>query len=190
MKNKLRIKFHLSSHGGFTLIELLTVMVVFVSVSGIVVAILFSALRGTNKTNTVDVVRQNGNYVISQMTKMIRFAKKLESTCNPTLTSIAIKNLDDGQTIFSCCSTLPATIASSSGTENCTPATRTSLLNTNAVALVSCSFTCNRTDVSDMPIIGINFSLNRAGSSSFVERIASATAIPFQTSVSMRNSPR
>lgn len=161
---------------GFTLIELLAVMVAFVSVSAIVTTILFSALRGNNKTNTINVVGQNGNYAISQMKKMIRSAKKLESVCNPTSTSIAIENLDGGQTIFSCGSTITSNSAS--------------LLDTNAVALVSCSFTCTRTHVSDAPIIGINFSLNQAGSSSFVERIASATAIPFQTSVTMRNSPR
>lgn len=170
------------SCAGFTLIELLAVMVVFVSVSGIVITILFSALRGTNKTNTISVVRQNGNYAISQMTKMIRFAKKLESACVPSSTSITIKNLDDGQTIFSC-----GSLVNCSGNISSNSA---AVLDTTAVCLVSCSFSCTRTENSETPIIGINFSLNKAGTSTLVERIAGTSPIPFQTSVSMRNSPR
>lgn len=63
---------------GFTLIELLVVMFVILTVGAVVSAILVSSLRGTSKTNTIDIVRRNGNSAISQMGKMIQYAQNFD----------------------------------------------------------------------------------------------------------------
>lgn len=166
---------------GFTLLELLAAMVVLIAVGTIIGAILFASLRGATKTNTITNVRQNGNYAISQMTKMIRGAKTLDlpdpcvsppsPTPIPTYPSVTFTSFDGGQTIFSCDSD---TISSNSA----------SLLDTSVVSLLSCSFTCSRTSFSDVPTIGINFTLIQSGISAFNEKKAS---IPFQTTVLLRN---
>lgn len=179
-----------NSKKGFTLIELLAVMIVLIAVSSIIGAILFSSLRGTNKTNTLTAVRQNGNNAISQMVKMLRGAKRLDSpaSCSvplsptpiPTYSFVTFTSFDDGQTTFSCDS---GTISSNAA----------SLLDLTGVSLVSCSFTCTQEGILDFPTVGINFSLREyapSGITLFSEKTASATAIPFQTSVSLRNLKR
>ncbi|HEX7041714.1 MAG TPA: hypothetical protein VF189_00550, partial [Patescibacteria group bacterium] len=69
----------------------------------------------------------------------------------------------------------PATISSNSA----------SMLDTTAVTLTACSFTCSQQTSSDLPLIQINFSLKQQSTSTFAEQ--TITTIPFQTSVVMRN---
>src|SRR3989344_4544421 len=63
---------------GFTLIEILVVMAVLIFIGLIIGSIVMSVLRGTNKTNTLTQVRQNGSYAISQISKTLRNAKSFE----------------------------------------------------------------------------------------------------------------
>ncbi len=183
---------------GFTLVELLAVAVVMVVVSVIVTATITSSLRGTTKTNTINDVRQNGNYAIAQVSKMIEYAKSFNGISNdyngpfdsncvnlvPSLTPtptpsqykyIAITGFDNGQTTFSCSQiNNVSTIASNSAP----------LIDTNLVSVDSCSFTCERARITDPPIIGINFSLSKKTTSSLFENKSS---VSFKTSVKMRN---
>ncbi|RJQ37114.1 type II secretion system protein [Candidatus Microgenomates bacterium] len=209
---KLKIK---NSSEGFTLIELLAVVVVFMSIGIIVTSILFSSLRGSSKTNAITTVRQNGNYALIQMEKMLRNARKFEgvsetdtvgsyiTNCTqvipdppaPTPTPVAyrfikITSFDNRQTTFACCpaSSDPAMISSSSASPACS--NKVNLLDQNAVSLSDCKFTCTQASVSEFPIISIDFSLNTAGSNLLYEKKASDSDIPFQTSVMMRNLKR
>lgn len=172
------------SGGGFTLIEILAVIFVLSTIGVLVAAIITSSLRGTNKTNTITAVRQNGFFAIAQMTKMIQNAKRLEypyscisppsPTPPPASSYLEINSPDGGETRFECSG---STISSNSG----------SLLDTSAVSVNSCSFTCSQTSLSDPPIIGISFTLIQKRTTSFFEQNVS---IPFQTSVVMRNANR
>ena len=56
----------------------LVVILIIFSVGILIVSILFSALRGANKTNTIDLVRRNGNSAITQMSKMIRYSQSFD----------------------------------------------------------------------------------------------------------------
>ena len=188
---------------GFTLVELLVAVSIIVSVATIVVGTITSAFRGTNKTNTINKVRENGNYAISQMTKMIKFAKSFDGarvnalsiwTCDivplPPIPvqykEVQITSFDGGVTIFSCndSADIPAeTIASRSASSN------ESLLDTVSVALPTpiptfCFFTCTKERITDSPQVGINFTLNSNSISGIVERQAS---IPFSISIKVRN---
>lgn len=179
---------------GFTLIELLVVIVVVVGIGAIVSAILFSSFRGATKTNTITVVRQNGNYAISQMAKTIRGAKRLNgmSTDGTTFTTscqeslsypyLRVTELVGSQVTFSC----PGSFSCSN--QSSIQAGNSSLIDTTAVCITSCSFTCSRPSPSDFPTIGIRFSLTQKSPSILVER--TAPPIQFQTSVTMRNVPR
>ncbi len=164
---------------GFTLIEVLVVMGVFVTVSGIILSILFVSLRGSRKSDLIVSVRQNGDVAMSQMVRMIRYAKSLDSptSCVPSvvyLNSITITSADDNQTVFSCPVSSGTGISSNSA----------SLIDVNAVAVSSCSFSCTQASLSDPPSITINFILSALGGGNLVE---GQTSIPFQTSVTMRN---
>ncbi len=190
-QKKLRIK----KEAGFTLIELLAAIVVIMIVGTILSAILFSSLRGTNKTNNLTLVRQNGNNAISQMTKMLRGAQSLDyptscilppaPTPTPAYDHIIFTSFDGGQTTFSCSSTTVSSSSAGMGSA--------SLLDTLTVSVVSssCYFTCSQDSILDSPKIGINFSLTQyapTGATFLQEN--QVTAIPFRTSVILRNPSR
>lgn len=170
-------------NSGFTLLELLTVIVVLIAIGTIIGAILFSSLRGTNKTNTITNVRQNGNYAISLMSKAIRDGARLDSPY-PCVTPVATSSVSlitatGSKTVFSCdLTSSPHAILQKNGTDE--PA---SILDTNIVFLESCSLTCNQSSSSNPPTIGINFTLTQNGTP-FYEKQAT---ISFQTSITMRN---
>ena len=192
---------HHKSECGFSLIELLIVSMILVTVGGIVVGIMYSALRGTNKTNTIVSVKQNGGSALLQMAKMLRAARSLDTIgtspfrgCVPVIpppptptptpihqTSIGFTSFDGGGTTFDCIPGPNATITSNSA----------SLLDTNAVSVVSgsCYFTCYQENPLDLPKIGIHFSLvspqPTGGAAVFNE--FRATAIPFETTIVLRN---
>lgn len=186
---------------GFSLVELLIVSMVLITVGGIVVAIMSSALRGTNKTNNLIAVKQNGSSALLQMAKMLRTARSFDTIstspfrgCVPVIpppptptptpvrqTSIGFTSFDGGRTTFDCTSGPPATITSNSA----------SLLDTNAVSVVSgsCYFTCFQQNPLDFPQIGIRFSLTNKipeGVASLFSEFTSQT-IPFETTVVLRN---
>lgn len=188
---------------GFTIIELLAVMVILMSIGTIIGAILFTSLRGASKTSTINSVRQNGYFALTQMTKMIRQASRFggvstdgtnyvanctaQSVLPPTPTPtprqynyIKITSHDLGQTTFSCLA--GDTISSQSGSLS-----PVSLLDKTAVSLVSCSITCTQNTTGEPPTIEIQFTLSQyapTGTTFIPER---SSTVPFKTSVTLRN---
>lgn len=197
-KSTFNLQLSTFNYKGFTLLEVLVSVVVVIVVSQITLGIITSALRGTNKVNTLSEVRQNGNYAILQMSRMIEFAKRFDGvsldgssfsrncvmslpaspTPTPTLTPyshIKITSFDDRATIFSC---TPTTIASNGA----------SLINLDLVSLVpgSCYFTCFQERFTSNPLVGISITLKNITDSILAERRA-PPPIQFQTSISVRN---
>lgn len=161
---------------GFTLVELLTVIGILSVIGSIVVSVVFISLSGAKKSDTVEILRQNGDNTLSQMVKSIRYAKSLDSPAScvvPTSTSsITVTSLEsNAQTTYSCSGT---TIASNGA----------SLLNTNVVTTQSCRFTCSQTSLQTPPTITIDFTLIPVGAGNLVETKAT---VPFQSSVTLRN---
>lgn len=183
---------------GFTLVELLTVIFILVSVGTIISAVLVTALRNGTKGNTINDVRQSGEFLISQMSKMITYSSEFcgmstdgsgssDSCDSPsagntfttdcitapstTYTYIKIKSFDSGQTVFSCTN---GTIASNGA----------SMINSSDFAIGTCSFTCSQTNSFSPRILDIKFTLNKSNGGGFVEN---NTTIPFETSVTLRN---
>lgn len=182
----------LFNNKGYTLIELLTVIIILTSVGAIIASIFVSALRGGNKSNTTNEIRENGNYLIVQMSKTIRYAKSFDgvsddgtnyvtncvvpSTPTPTPEAvnynyIRVSSFDGGQTVFSCEN---SSIASNGA----------SLINTTNLNVTDCSFVCHQNSISESPTIDINFTLSKQNSGFFSEN---QTTIPFSTSVTVRN---
>lgn len=193
----MKIRRNNNSQAGFTIIEMLTVMFVFAVVSSIAGAILVTSLRTSTKTNALANVRNNGSFVISQMSKTIRFARNITvpfpcintpPTPFPIATSsMTITNADGGVITYKCNgpTDTPANTITSNGA---------SLMDTSTVVIAAntCSFTCSQSYASDYPLVGINFSLNGVAPSGnkFQENLASGSAIQFTTSILMRNIDR
>lgn len=186
--------------GGFTLIELLVLIVVLSAVGSIVIGIITFSIRGTNKTNTIENIRQSGNYAISQMSKTIEYAQSFEGLSTdgiiydkvcpvgavpPTTTSynrIKITPFNNPPIEYACNDLGGGNIFSltSNGT---------SLIDTVTagaeIKMTSCSFKCTVSNAVDVPIISVSFSIEPATTSTLVEKVA--TPITFETSVTMRN---
>lgn len=152
---------------GFTLIEV--IMIVFIL--GIVVVVggnlFFSVLKGASKAEITKEVKQNGDYAIGVMERMIRNAQEIvPNSCSGG--SIQIKNPDGYFTTFSFSGTR---IASNSA-----------YLTSENVKLVtgSYSFSCSQT----VPLtVTISFTLSQTATTTRPEEQAQ---VPFQTTVSLR----
>jgi len=188
---------------GFSLIELLVSIVVLVSISSVIAGAMTSSLRGSNKTNSIENIRQNGNYTLKQISKNIEYAQVFNGLSN------------DGSTYITGCPfstptppALPASVKTfykyikvtplnSNPLEyGCIPPVApstiptftvngTDIVDTNSVELTSCSISCAQTNASDMPIIGISFTLKQKNSNGLVEN--SSPPVKFEASVTMRN---
>jgi prepilin-type N-terminal cleavage/methylation domain-containing protein len=182
---------------GFTLIELLVVIALVITVGGITVSIFFSALRSSSKSNSLSQVRQSGDYAITQMSKMITFAKYFngvsvdnityKTSCVGDATAykyVKITAFDSGVTTFSCplLDTDVAPIASKSAAS--TPITVNLTDPTLNLAGANCHFYCYQTNALNSPTVKIDFTLVKGTAASNVESQAS---IHFQTSVTPRN---
>lgn len=170
---------------GFTLVELLAVMVVFVTVAGIILTLITTILRGNNKTNNLNSLQANGDYAISQISKSLHNASTLLNPfpCgtidSPTATSAVKIAFPDGSiTTFSCYDTNNNLNVTSNSA---------SLINTNAVKVTSCTFTCGQNTPSDYPLVGVNIALQSKNANSFAESSASSSGVLFQTSLVIRN---
>ena len=186
-KHNLIIIKHVSERG-FTLVELLAVIAIIGVVGSVVFGILYSTLRSSSRTERALSLQQNGNYALTQMTKMIRFARTIQtpSTCyidedttSVTRSSITIRNADNGVTTFACQGLPHGTIASNGA----------SLLDTSEVEVTVCQFVCRQPSIYDAPSVEVSFTLRKKDP--YVDQDASvsleSTSLPFKSTVTLRN---
>lgn len=198
-----------NSKTGFTLIELLVVIGVIAAIGVITSSTIQISLRGAGKVNTIASAKQNGNYAIGEMAKMLRYVKSLDrlsgqpisSTNNcvvgtpvaptPTQTPIQYSSVSvtlfDGTKTTVACDGTGKTITSTSTPPNSTAPTPTpaSLLDSSvSVATGTCYFTCYQEYATDPPKIGIQFTLTQSGTTTFLEK---KTTLPFEASIVLRN---
>lgn len=165
---------------GFTLVELLIVIGIFASITSLASTVLVTTFRTSSKTNIITTVKQNGDYIISNITNSIRYAKSVQCVSSSTVTATAIDGL---QTTYDCST---GTITSSSGASS----TPIPLYDTSSVTLTqnSCSFTCVQSSSSSYPLVQISFSLQTTNPGTLVEQTAPSEQ--FSTSVTLRNGTR
>src|SRR5579871_2786504 len=95
---------------GFTLIEVLVSISIIVVVGVIVASIVITTLRGSTKASVLSDVKQNGDYALSEMSRVIRGATSITNPippCNPSVTtnSMTVTQLDNSQVTFDCSGT-------------------------------------------------------------------------------------
>lgn len=149
------------------MIELLVVVGI-VGIVGTMVANLFlSNLRTAAKTKALVEIKQNGDYALSVMERMIRNSREI-TPCPASETSLTILNPDGQTTIFDCSG---EKIASNSS----------SLVGAN-MKVKGCSLICEKAEANPA-VVTINFILSQKGVSLGKEFTAES---PFQITVSTR----
>ena len=194
--------FNSRQQKGFSLIELLISIVVLVALGWITTGVMFSVLRGSNKTNVIENIRQNGNYALNQISKNIEYAQTFDgvsvngATYVPNCLNggpsykyqyLKVTTFNSGPLQYKCLIPPPPgsptfTVSDDGGT------TETSIVDTSStssIAFENCSITCIQTNDMDVPIIGISFTLKPVTPSGLVED--SSPPIEFKTSVAIRN---
>lgn len=183
----------LNGQNGYTLIELLAVMIIIIAVGTIITNIIVSSLRGSNKSTSVNEVRQAGNFALSQMAKAIAYSRSFDGVSDDTIVD------DQGQKkeILDCTNYSNSQFhylkISSFNSIQTTYACTSNSLTANGVALIDiskfklptdCYFICSQKSVSVWPTIKINLDLQKNTNSTFVE---SNETQHFETSVGFRN---
>jgi prepilin-type N-terminal cleavage/methylation domain-containing protein len=167
--------------GGFTLIEILVALGILAIIVVIVSNMFFTILKSSSKTKVLTEVKQNGNYALNVMARMIRNGRIGVGECGAYPDRITITNPDDGITTFHCCGS-PPMIASKSGSLTCEQARLTS---DKVQASSSCDdfISCTQT-FEGPPVVTINFTLQQAGTASRPEEEAT---VNFRMTVTLRN---
>ncbi len=172
---------------GFTLLEILVAIGVIALMGTLIAQVFFTTTRSNTKTEVQKNVKQNGDFAIEVMGRMIRGARTMATNCSAagtTTTSIAITNQDGGTTTFGCL--LDGTVTRIASTS----AGRTDYLTDQNLTIggaactgASLQFVC--TAPSDQPsTVAITFQLSQKGTPADQFEKASAS---FQTTVAIRN---
>ncbi|MEK7571380.1 MAG: prepilin-type N-terminal cleavage/methylation domain-containing protein [Patescibacteria group bacterium] len=163
---------------GFTLVEVLVAISIIAIIGVLIISVLTLSLRGSNKAEVSSVVKQQGNTVLTQIARKLRYAKTLDNpaSCVPstTVASLTITDVSNTQTTYACTSG-SITVLSANGVP---------LIDTNAVAMSNCSFVCSQQTLLDPPTVRIQFLLTAKSTSQLAE---TQSSLPFQTSITLRN---
>lgn len=141
---------------GMSLIEILVVITIFAVLGIIVTSSIVLTLQGTRKSESLIKVRENLNYSLAVIERNIRNANSIPVCPEATTTTINYLDQYGNPTSFSCANT---------GLEDSYIASGSSRLTSNAIKIVSCSFTCTPSDSSTPPLVTIDLTVQDASSS-------------------------
>ena len=130
---------------GFTLIEMLVVISVFSILSLMVVTIITFSIRGTKKSEVTSDLRSKLDNTLEVMSRQLRNAREITSTCDGTSQSGIEYKDQDGNSAFFNCDLANDEIASGSGT--IANQTETYYLIESGVDLEDCSITCTQSEI-------------------------------------------
>ncbi len=195
---------------GFTLIELLVVLMILTIVGGVALGIITGTLRGINKASSVNNIRQNGNYALSQISKTIAYAQNfcgvstdnnpgiLNNSCDVNGTNgstyitdcpststtvykyIRVQSFDGGTTVYSC-----------NGQTDSPPYTIASngaSLVDSSLYVTNCQILCNGSGTGVSPLVTISFTVQTFNPLNPAQLAEQKSSLDFETSVQPRNS--
>ncbi len=165
---------------GFTLIEILVVVGLLAIIATIGSNMFFTTLRSSNKSKSLTMVKQNGDYALAVMERLIRDSEKVitnsdGSLCTTGMNKVKTKRLDGSEVEFSC---------DGEGTVDGLIASNSARLTGSNVKLDSCSFDCSSEGEFYPQVVTINFTLSQAMVTTRLEEQAS---VNFETTVTTRN---
>lgn len=173
---------------GFTLIELLVAVAIISGLGVVLTQAFFTTTRSNTKVEKLSDVKQNGEYALAIMERMIRNARGINAYCTSSGTevtpSIAIVNPDGNPTTFQCVlaeSVTRVASVSSAGTEYLT--SRAVTLGGPSCDASTLKFYC--TSIADIPrSLKVTFQLSQKGMPT--DQFEKASTV-FQTSISVRS---
>ena len=165
---------------GFTLIEILVAVGLLAIIAVIGSNMFFTTLRNSTKSKTLTTVKQNGDYALATIERLIRDSEKVitnsdGSLCAVGMNKIKTRRVDGSEVEFSC---------EEEGTANGLIASNSARLTSNEVKLDSCSFDCSSRGGFYPQVVTINFTLSQAAVTTRPEEQAS---VSFKTTVTTRN---
>lgn len=172
---------------GFTLLEILVSIGVIAIIGTLLSQIFFSITRSNVKGEVLKEVKQNGEFSLQIMERLLRNARSITSTCTPigyASGTISLTNPDLSSTTISCSLDGAVTrITSTTGVVTQYLTTNSITLGGASCAASSLQFIC--TSTADFPSsMKISFSLAQKGTP--VDQFEKASA-SFQTTVLLRN---
>lgn len=176
---------------GFTLLETLISISVIATVGVLIAQVFFTTTRSNTKTELLKDVKQNGQYAIEVLSRMIRNSLSVETPCDTAgtpLTSLDIKNQDGFVTTIGCIADNSVTrIASTSAAIGATSQYLTSqnvTLGGDSCADLDMTFMLICTALPDQaPKISVSFKMSQKGMPQ--DQFEKASVL-FQTTVSPR----
>lgn len=179
----------MKKRSGFTLIELLVSVGIISLISVVIAQVFFTTTRSSVKIEITKDAKQNGNFAISSMERMIRNAHSVASVCSTsgtTTESLSLLDADGNTTTLGCMmenSVTRIASVSASGTYYLTSDNVTLGGVTCSDVDMTLSFTC--TSYPAQPSrIGISFTLSQVSGAPDSFEKASST---FQSTVNIRN---
>lgn len=175
---------------GFTLIEILVVVGILAIIAVIASNIFFTTLRSSGKTKVLTKVKENGDYALSVMERLVRDSQEVVTNtdnkiCESGMNYIKLKRQDGSMMEFGCLE---------EGTANGRIASNSARLTSSEVKVDTCVFDCscpaaypNCTSEGTKfypKTVTIKFTLSQAAATVRPEEEAS---VNFQTTVSTRN---
>ena len=166
---------------GITLIEMLIVVTLTVLLTTAATAMLFSTIISGGQSNSLSIVKTNGDYALSQMEFLLRNAISLEpngsgQTCASGMSEIRLRSRDEAITaLFRENDNGVDKIASNSG----------KYLTSDSVRLVSGpTFDCAQSEDNAVQNVNISFTLGKGISGQ--DRVSEVIQQDFKTSVTLR----
>lgn len=151
-----------NSEKGYTLVEFLVVIIILVSITSIIAGIVFSTLRGADRSTSSNLVSQNGNTALSVMSSIIQSSKDVRSIDGEAISDCVGSPAMSGESIELLRS--DGDISKLSCTEDTIASNEDQLISDDVrVVSGSCSFACSQSSVFETPFIEISFSLFEVG---------------------------
>jgi prepilin-type N-terminal cleavage/methylation domain-containing protein len=165
---------------GFTLIEILVVVGLLAIIAVISSNMFFTTLRSSSKSKTSITVKQNGDYALATMERLIRDSEEViansdGSVCVADMNKVKIKRLDGSEVEFAC---------EEEGTADGLIASNSARLTSENVKLDSCSFDCSSQGEFYPQVVAISFTLSQA---TVTTRLEEQASLDFKTTVTTRN---
>lgn len=163
---------------GFTLIETLISIGIIASVGILIAQVFFTTTRVNTKTELLKDVKQNGEYAMDVVSRMIRNSSAVD--CSSTPASLGITNSDGSSTTLGC-----AFDSDNSVNRLASTSATVQYLTSSNVTLGTCTsliFTCT-SSTDQAPTIKVEFKLSQKGTP--VDQFEKAS-VSFQTTVSPR----
>jgi hypothetical protein len=159
------------NNSGISLIEIMIVIVVFTILGVLTTNAVFLTLRGTQKSQSIQKVREKMNYVVSIIQRQLRGAQKITECPNSDPLRLDFTNEEGSESYFSCLEGETGYIASGSAR-----------LTSDDISITSCSFTCEEGDSGGPDVISVNIIAEDAEESGIIKGKAT-----FDSKIILRN---